>query len=206
MLLSQFPLTFLQNETGMPLFHRKAYHYSRVNWNGLCDHLRDVPWEEIFKLGASASAAEFFAWTLVEIDLYIPHRKYQIKPHLSLWFSAACAVVIARRNHSFRLYQQKKPSTPKVKFRQASNCCKKVLEAAIFACTNKTKLSIISEKLGSHDFWGIAKSIFQIGKFVAPPLLNCLIVLSCCLLHSIKQNCLLKTFLRTLIMMTWVSL
>ena len=28
----------------------------------------------------------------------------------------------------------------------------------------------------------------------------------CCLLHLIKQNCLLKTFLRTLILMTWVSL
>ena len=29
---------------------------------------------------------------------------------------------------------------------------------------------------------------------------------SCCLLHLIKQNCLLKTFLRTLILMTQVSL
>ena len=28
----------------------------------------------------------------------------------------------------------------------------------------------------------------------------------CCLLHLIKQNCLLKTFLRTLILTTWVSL
>ena len=30
--------------------------------------------------------------------------------------------------------------------------------------------------------------------------------LGCCLLHLIKQNCLLKTFLGTLIFMTWVSL
>ena len=30
--------------------------------------------------------------------------------------------------------------------------------------------------------------------------------LGCCLLHLIKQNCLLKTFLRTIIFMTWVSL
>ena len=28
----------------------------------------------------------------------------------------------------------------------------------------------------------------------------------CCLLHLVKQICLLKTFLRTLILMTWVSL
>ena len=27
--------------------------------DNLCDHLRDVPWVGIFKLGASASASEF---------------------------------------------------------------------------------------------------------------------------------------------------
>ena len=27
-------------------FHRIAYSYSRADWDGLCDHLRDVPWED----------------------------------------------------------------------------------------------------------------------------------------------------------------
>ena len=40
-------------------FHRIAYDYSRADWDGLCDHLRDVPWEDIFKLGASAAASDF---------------------------------------------------------------------------------------------------------------------------------------------------
>ena len=40
-------------------FHRIAYDYSRAGWDGLCDHLRDTPWENIFKLGASAAASEF---------------------------------------------------------------------------------------------------------------------------------------------------
>ena len=31
-------------------FHRIAYDYSRADWDGLRDHLRDVPWEDIFKL------------------------------------------------------------------------------------------------------------------------------------------------------------
>ena len=35
------------------LFHRIAYDYFRADWNGLRDHLRDVPWEYIFKLSAS---------------------------------------------------------------------------------------------------------------------------------------------------------
>ena len=40
-------------------FHRIAYDYSRDDWNSLCDHLRDVPREDVFKLRASAAASEF---------------------------------------------------------------------------------------------------------------------------------------------------
>ena len=43
-------------------FHRIASDYSHDNWDGLCDHLRDVPWEEVFKLGASAAPSEFCLW------------------------------------------------------------------------------------------------------------------------------------------------
>ena len=59
-------------------FHRVAYDYSRADWDGVHDHLKDVPWEDIFKLSASA-ASEFCEWVQVGIDVYIPHRKYQVK-------------------------------------------------------------------------------------------------------------------------------
>ena len=49
-----------------------AYDYSRADWDGLCDHLRDVPWEDIFKLSASAAASEFCEWVQVGIDVYLP--------------------------------------------------------------------------------------------------------------------------------------
>ena len=64
-------------------FHRIAYDYSRADWDGLHDHLRDVPWEDIFKRGASAAAREFCEWVQVGIDVYIPRRKYQFKLHSS---------------------------------------------------------------------------------------------------------------------------
>ena len=153
-------------------FHRVAYDYSRADWDGLRDHLRDVPLEYIFKLGASAAASEFCEWDQVGIDVYIPHRKYQVKPHSSPWFSAACAAAIVHRNHFFRLYQQNKSSESKVKFRQASNHCKRVLEAAKLAYATKTKESITSEKLGSWDFWQIANSVLNKGKSAIPPLFN----------------------------------
>ena len=52
-------------------FHCIAYVYSRADWYGLCDHLRDVPWEDIFKITASAAASEFCEWVQVGIDIYI---------------------------------------------------------------------------------------------------------------------------------------
>ena len=60
--------------------------------------------------------------------MYIPHRKYQVKPQSSPWFSAASAAAIVHRNHFFRLYQQSKSLKSKVKFRQTSNYCKGFLK------------------------------------------------------------------------------
>ena len=133
--------------------------------------MRNVPWEDIFKLSTSAAASEFCEWVQVGIDVYIPHCKCQVKPHSSPWFSAACSAAIVHRNHFFCLYQQKKSSESKVKFKQASNRCKRVLKAAKLAYANKTKESIISRKLGSLDFWGIANSVLK-GQSAIPPLFN----------------------------------
>ena len=46
MLLPQFPSYSQQ----VALFQGIAYNYdcSCADWDGLCDHLRDVPWEDIF--------------------------------------------------------------------------------------------------------------------------------------------------------------
>ena len=120
-------------------FHCTAYDYSGVDWDGLCDHLRDVPWEEV--------------------------------------------------PFSMRVSIQ---SDSKIKLRQASNRCKRVLEAAKLTYANKTKESITSQKLGSRDFWCIANSVLNKGKSAIPLYST---GQRCCLLQLIKQNCLLKIFL-----------
>ena len=50
-------------------FHRVACDYSRVDGDGPLDHLRDVPWEDNFKLSASA-ASELCEWVQLGIDVY----------------------------------------------------------------------------------------------------------------------------------------
>ena len=125
-------------------FQRIAHDYSRANWDGLCDHLRDVPLEDIFKLSVSAAASKFCEWVQVGIDGSIPHLIYHFKPHSSPWFSAACTAAVVQRNQFFCFYQQNRSSGSKLKFRQASNRCKRVLEGPKLTYTNKTKESITS--------------------------------------------------------------
>ena len=170
-------IDFPSNSKQDALFHCIPYDYSCADWCGLHYHLRDVPWEDVFKLNVSAAASEFCEWVQVGIDVYVPHFKYQVKPHSFPWFSAAFAAAIVHRNHFF---QQNKSSESEVKFRQASNCCKRVLKAVKLAYANKTKESITSQKRGSQDFWQIANSVLSKGKSVMPmpPLFNTLEVFS----------------------------
>ena len=120
----EFPVKLKQDAP----FHRIAYDYSRADCDGLRDYLRDVPWKDIFKLNPTA-VSECCEWVQVGIDVYIPHRKYQVKPHSSPLFLAACVAAIAHENHLFLLCKQNKSSESNVKFRQASNCCIRVFEA-----------------------------------------------------------------------------
>ena len=52
-------IVFPSNSQRDAPFHRIAFDYSRADWDGLRDHLRDVSWEDIFKFGASPAASEF---------------------------------------------------------------------------------------------------------------------------------------------------
>ena len=124
MLLSQFSLTFCQTKKRMPCAHSHgtAYDYFRDDWDGLCDHSRDVPWKDIFEL----------------MYLYLT---VNIKSSLSS-LSAAFATAIANRNNLFHLYQQNKSSESKVKLVILK---KRFFEAAEIANANKTRISYIPE-------------------------------------------------------------
>ena len=91
--------------------------------------------------------------------------------YISPWFPDACATTIAHKNHVFCSYQKDKSSASKVKFRQAHNRCKRVLEAAKLGYAKKTKESITSQKLGSCDFWQTA-IVLNKGKSATPPIFN----------------------------------
>ena len=59
--------------------------------------------------------------------------------YISLIVSIRSSLTHLHGFHCFCLYQKNKSSESKVKFRRASNCCKRVLEAAKLAYANKTR-------------------------------------------------------------------
>ena len=117
--------------------------------------------------------------------------KYQVKPHLSPWFSAACAAAKVHRKHFCRLYQQNKSSKSKVRFRQTSNVAKGFLKLPNLCMLIKQKELINSQKLGSQNFWRIASSVLSKGKSAIPPLYNGLEALS---FASDKRNLFAENF------------
>ena len=125
---------------------------------------------QIFKLNASAAASEFYEWVQVGIDVYIPHRKYHVKPHSSLWFSAACAAAIVIEitfvcTNRISLLNQSESSDRLV-----------IVAEGFLKLPNLHMLlkreSITSQKLGSHDFWRIANSFLNKDESDLSPLFN----------------------------------
>ena len=62
-------IDFAKTQNRMPFFIAIAYDYSCADWDGVCDHLRDVPSEYIFKLSACTAPSEFCESVQVGIDV-----------------------------------------------------------------------------------------------------------------------------------------
>ena len=92
-ILSQFHLTSLQTQKGMPPLISPL-----ITILVLIGMVFMMIWVDIV---TSAAVTELCWWFQIGIDVYIPHSKYQLKPHSSPWFSTACDAAIVDRNHFF---------------------------------------------------------------------------------------------------------
>ena len=188
MLLSQFPSTFCHTQNRM--LHCIVYDWLCADWDCFHDILEMLLGRKSLNSVFMLLIENFVSGLKLEF-MNIPHCNYQVKLHFSLQFSAAGSTAIVHRNHIFYLHQQNKSSESKVKFRQASDYGKRVLEAANLAYVTKTKDSIMSQNLGSWGFWQIANTVLIKDKSAIPPLFSDPELLSS--VHLIKQNCLLKS-------------
>ena len=111
----------------------------------------------------------------------------------------SCLCSCHRPYKSFLLFVSKEKKCDKVKFREVSNHCKSILEASKPAHANEKRVSL--HRNLAVITCRIANSVFNknLQYFL------CLCVSRCCLPHWRRPRCLLKSFLRILILMTRVS-
>ena len=61
---------FLLNSKWDARFHHIAYDYSCADWDGLHNHLKNLLWEDIFKLSLLLVPVNFLSWFRLEL-MYI---------------------------------------------------------------------------------------------------------------------------------------
>ena len=135
-----------------------------------------MPWLDIVKYDATYAAKEITEWVVIGIDCYIPHRKFQLKPHSSPWFTHSCAAAIAIRSHYFHQYHPNANpnATPENKklFCDSRNRCKRDLKEARSNYVETTRRSIASQLIGIRDFWKLCNSVLNREESTIPPLFN----------------------------------
>ena len=137
----QFVVKFINEHP----YHRTIYSYRKADWDGLRDHLRGVPWLDIFKHDATYAAKEITECVEIGIDCYIPHRKFQLKPHSSPSFTPSYAAAIAHRNHYFHQYHRNTTPEYKKLFCDSRDHCMKVLKDARSNYAESTRRSVASQ-------------------------------------------------------------
>ena len=162
-------ISCLSRPTREAPFHRTLYSYHRGDWDSFRDHIRDIP-PSVFDLSAEDLAKEIISWIQTGIDAYIPNRKFQVRPHSSPWFNPACSTAIAHRNLFFHLYHQLKTEESKHLFTVARNRCKQIIREAKSTYEDRVQERLLTQKIGSRDFWRIYKSCTNFGKSSIPPL------------------------------------
>ena len=180
------------------LFHI-AYDNSCADWDYFHDHLRVAPWEDIFKLSTSAASSEFCEWVQVWIDVYIPHRKYQVKSQSSPWFLAACAAVIVHRNLFFVCTNRIDNLTLKESSGKLVIVAEGFFKLASLHMLIKQKSPSLPRNLAHRT---IGELLIMFSTKVNLLYLLYSVARRCCLLHLLKQNCFQKTFLKFIILMT----
>ena len=155
-----------------PPVHRTVYQYSKADWDGFRSFLGDIPLDFIFNLNASNAAAELTDWLNIGMDLFIPSKTYQTQSHSQPWFSPACAAAISHRNHYFKLFHRSNTPEHRQLFRTARNKCQRILAEAKDNYAASIRQSILSQRLGSKDFWRIANNVMNRGTSSIPPLFN----------------------------------
>ena len=126
----------------------------------------------------------------ISVSINFPINPNQNATFHRIAYSYSRAAEVHGNDFFFCLYQQNKFSESKVKFRQDSISCKRVLEATKVHMLLKQKSPSFPRNL---TLWTFGEMLIVFSTKVNLLYLLYSTVEKCCLLHLIKQNYLLKT-------------
>ena len=153
-ILLQFPLTFHQTQKVMSLFIAQLTTILMLIRTVIV-----ITWEITwFTFAAGTDLCE---WVQVGIYKYIS-LIVNIRSSLIPWFSVSFAGAIAQRNLFIHLYQQNKSSVSKLKFKHASNRCKKFLKLPNLLMLIKQKRLLLPKNLALSKY--VIPSLFNVPK------------------------------------------
>ena len=95
--------------------HRTVYQYGKADWDGFRDFLNNAPWSYVLSLDPNSTAAELNEWISVEIDVFIPSKKFQLKAHSQPWFTPANCCCTCSNWISFHSGKKRKKKKKKKK-------------------------------------------------------------------------------------------
>ena len=72
LIVASVSIDFPSNSQQDAPFHCIVYDYSCADWDSLCDHLRDAPWEDIFRLRLLLLLVYFVSGFRLEL-MHVPH-------------------------------------------------------------------------------------------------------------------------------------
>ena len=124
--------------------YRTALGSSCAIWNGYCDHIRNVLWENTYNLSAAAGATEFCEW-INEFFTY-PSKVLVQASFMSMIFSCLSCFHCYTKS-LFCEYQQNRSDVSKSNLRQANSLLKIVLECTKLGYADRTRDSISLQKL-----------------------------------------------------------
>ena len=141
-------MNYVVKSTNEHPYHRTVYSYSKADWDGLRDHLRDVPWLDILT-----------EWVKISIDCYIPHRKFQLTPHTLPWFT-----LVPLPLHTATIISI---STIRKRLLKITNC----FVIHVITVESPQQGPIMPKQLVAllHLSWRICNSIRNMGKSNIPP-------------------------------------
>ena len=89
-----------------PPLTRTIWLWNKANWNGFREALIHVEWNSIFSGNLDKQVESFTDLLLTLQEIYVPFRKYKVRPRDQPWFGYRCRVAADAKSKAWNRYKR----------------------------------------------------------------------------------------------------